>query len=144
MKKVATLRLRRRQLRLSHPESTRTQLRDQSRLNTEIMTSEQDLYHGSCHCGALSFEAQCTGLPTKVYECNCSYCKQTGFQTSLSLPIGDINPVSTWTSYADYQFGKKSRAHRVCSTTLVIDLITTLTTPVLYHMWQFCSHSPWG
>lgn len=96
-------------------------------------TDESQLYHGSCHCGKLKFTApKKDEVPSKVSECNCSYCRrvsiastllisrslanelsQTGIQFTRGIVDGDVEPTSEWSSVTDYVPGSNKIAHQV-------------------------------
>ena len=40
-------------------------------------------YHGSCHCGAISFEAE-LDLDEGIRKCNCSFCWKLGYRKSFA------------------------------------------------------------
>jgi hypothetical protein len=42
-------------------------------------------YHGSCHCGAVTFEAD-LDLAEPTYRCNCSICRRTRFWPAVARP----------------------------------------------------------
>jgi hypothetical protein len=71
-------------------------------------------YNGSCHCGAVRFEAD-IDLAQGTFKCNCSICFKTrawpaGVPTSGFLLLTDEKAL------ADYQFGKQRIHHRFCRT----------------------------
>lgn len=70
-------------------------------------------YHGSCHCGAVRFEAD-IDLAQGTFRCNCSICFKTRAWLA-SVPAGDFRPVAGGKLLADYQFGKKRLHHRFCT-----------------------------
>lgn len=68
-------------------------------------------YQGSCHCGAVRFEAKMD--LGKVMACNCSICNRAGWilafipETAFTLLAGEG-------VLKDYQFGKKKIHHLFC------------------------------
>ena len=71
------------------------------------------VYKGSCHCGAVAFEAE--GDLKQVMECNCSICSRKG---SLLWFISRdkfrlLTPEDKLTTYT---FNKHVINHRFCST----------------------------
>ncbi|RJP70526.1 MAG: GFA family protein [Comamonadaceae bacterium] len=45
----------------------------------------QKTYHGSCHCGAVTFEAD-LDLTQSSYRCNCSICRRNRFWAAVATP----------------------------------------------------------
>jgi hypothetical protein len=77
----------------------------------EIAMPETAKHSGSCHCGAVRFEAE-TDL-TPVLACNCSFCKKRG---ALWAYVGgdQFKLISGADDLADYQFNKKVIHHTFC------------------------------
>ena len=69
-------------------------------------------HHGSCHCGAVSFDVDMSmeGLMT----CNCSMCGRSGAIMAF-VPTAQLTGIQGEDKLTDYQFGKKSIHHTFCS-----------------------------
>lgn len=70
-------------------------------------------HHGSCHCGAVSYETQ--GEFGKVMECDCSHCSRKGFLLSF-IPTEDFKLLSGEDNLTEYRFNKKQIQHLFCKT----------------------------
>lgn len=71
-------------------------------------------YDGSCHCGAVRFEAD-VDLAQGTFKCNCSICFKSRAWLA-PVPAGDFRLLAGENALADYQFGKHTIHHRFCRT----------------------------
>ena len=69
-------------------------------------------YHGSCHCGAVQFEAS-IDLKGETSKCNCSVCTKSRFWKTV-VPAADFRLLQGEESLTDYQFGPKTIHHLFC------------------------------
>ena len=69
-------------------------------------------YRGSCHCGAVRFEAE-LDLAQSSYRCNCSICRRTRFWPAVAAPEG-FRLVSGEQELTRYVFGTGRNHHYFC------------------------------
>jgi len=69
-------------------------------------------YHGSCHCGAVKFEAE-LDLTQSSYRCNCSICRRTRFWPAVAKP-GGFRLLTGEADLKQYLFNTRKNQHYFC------------------------------
>ena len=69
-------------------------------------------YSGSCHCGAVKFEAE-LDLTQSSYRCNCSICRRTRFWPAVANPEG-FRLVAGEGELTEYKFNTRKNLHFFC------------------------------
>jgi hypothetical protein len=73
--------------------------------------SNSKTYHGSCHCGAVMYEARMD--LSVVSQCNCSICSKKG-ALHHRIPQEAFNLLSGENDLTLYQFDSKEARHLFC------------------------------
>ena len=87
-------------------------------------------YRGSCHCGAVTFEAE-LDLAQPTYRCNCSICRRTRFWPAIARPEG-FRLLTGEAELTRYVFHTKNNHHyfcRHCGAELQVDVVSVITPP---------------
>jgi len=71
-------------------------------------------YHGSCHCGAVRFEAE-IDLAQPTYRCNCSVCSRNRFWAAVVTP-GAFRLLEGKSAVQQYLFNSMRNEHYFCRT----------------------------
>jgi hypothetical protein len=71
-------------------------------------------YRGSCHCGAVRFEAD-LDLTQSSFRCNCSICRRTRFWPAVARPDG-FRVLSGAEALIQYRFNTGNNHHYFCRT----------------------------
>ncbi|HSX59440.1 MAG TPA: GFA family protein [Tahibacter sp.] len=69
-------------------------------------------YHGSCHCGAVTFEAD-LDLTEPTYRCNCTICRRTRFWPAVARD-GEFRLLTGESELTQYLFNSRKNQHYFC------------------------------
>ena len=72
----------------------------------------EQTYRGSCHCGAVRFEAE-LDLEASSYRCNCSICRRTRFWPAVARESG-FRLLAGEQDLTEYLFNTRRNQHFFC------------------------------
>lgn len=82
------------------------------RPSVDAIGVEYVTHKGSCHCGAVRFEADAPEAMT-VYDCNCTICSRSGF-LHLIIPADRFRLISGADYLTRYTFNTHTARHLFC------------------------------
>lgn len=80
----------------------------------DAMSSEPITFNGSCHCGAVKFEAELPVGLSSARRCTCSICRMRGAVAVTSTDEG-FRITQGEDKLATYRFNTKAAEHHFCS-----------------------------
>jgi hypothetical protein len=89
------------------------------------------LYRGSCHCGAVTFEARTSLAP--ALRCNCSLCRRKGAVMATVAPE-DFKLLSGDAQLTLYQFNTRAARHYFCNVCGIYTFHRPRTNPDIYRV----------
>jgi hypothetical protein len=69
---------------------------------------------GSCHCGAVMFEADLVDGLATARRCTCSFCRMRG-AVAVSAPLGGLRIIAGVDTLTSYRFNTGTAQHFFCS-----------------------------
>jgi hypothetical protein len=70
-------------------------------------------YHGSCHCGAVAYEAD-LDLSDGTHKCNCTVCTKHRLWQAIVRPE-DVRMLRGTDALKEYRFGSRRAVHLFCA-----------------------------
>lgn len=77
-----------------------------------IDTAANEVFQGSCHCGAVRFEVRSALTPAG--RCNCSLCRRKGALMTPMMAAGNLRLLSGEEALTLYQFNTRTAKHYFC------------------------------
>ena len=93
-------------------------------------------YTGSCHCGAVRFEAD-IDLTQPTYRCNCSICRRNRFWPAIVAPEC-FRLLAGEDALTDYQFHTHTAHHYFCKVCGIYPFHRKRVTPDYYGINVYC------
>ncbi|KAJ7248443.1 glutathione-dependent formaldehyde-activating enzyme [Mycena rebaudengoi] len=72
-----------------------------------------EIYHGNCHCGAITYAVQKDSPVTEATYCNCSICSRDA--ALWIYPLAALVAFRDLSALVEYAFGPKKRIHGFCN-----------------------------
>ena len=91
-------------------------------------------YHGSCHCGAVSFSFRSEEIENGM-RCNCSICSRKGaILSDFVLSPDNLEILGGEAILSSYQFGTHVAKHYFCSRCGIFTHVSTRLNPGMYRV----------
>lgn len=91
-------------------------------------------YHGSCHCGDISFSFA-SDIITSAMICTCTICRRKGgYLSNFVIPAADLNLDAGESKIGTYQFGTEVAKHHFCERCGIFTHVETRLNPGCYRV----------